>query len=301
MGNYIIGSGIAGLVTAYYNPGFKIVGDDLGGQMVKRGLGPRILEVNENSKNLLEDLGYDLKSIEIKTAKIGYRYEGGTHDTITPEYRKEYYIKSRNIKNEDIDIPSSVMSDGKNKIEYYNIDWKDLVDKLSKEVEGQLIKGLVKKMDLNNKTFNINDNNTKFEFDKLISTIPAPAFCKLTNIKPESPFMADKKVFIIVSVGSVDIRDYDYIYYPEKEIGYHRITNVGRNRAAIEYTGNRFKSQNLVAKWRHIAISSKELPGAQIISGSMPEVPNVEFVGRFAEWNHDIKTDDIVERFRKEW
>lgn len=296
MSKYIIGGGIAGLIAAFYKHDYKIIADELGGQMAKKGLGPRILEVNENSANLLADLGFDI--VNIKVAKIGYRYENRLHNTITPEYRRLYYIKSRNLKDtSEIVVPRSIMSEGKNEIKYFDIKWADLIDRLHIAIKDRIILGKVNKIDLKNKVLELNDKKTKLKFKELISTIPAPIFCKLANIKPEVPFKAEKKVFIIVPANAVDIREYKYVYYPENSL-YHRITNLGNNRAAIEYTGNHFKAQTLFNKWKHIAINAKELPDGQIVSGKVPYVPGVEFAGRYAEWNHDIKTDDLVGRFR---
>lgn len=297
MSKYIIGGGIAGLIAAYYKQDYQIIADDIGGQMAKKGLGPRILEVNDNSANLLADLGYDI--VNIKTAKIGYRYENNFHDTITPEYRRAYYLKSRNLPNTpDVIVPDSAMSDGKNRIKYFDIEWKDLIGRLYEAVKDRVITSKVKKIDLKNKTLKIGDKKS-LKFKKLISTIPAPVFCKLANITPEQPLKSEKKIFVIVLANALDIKDYDYVYYPEEHIEYHRITNLGKNRAAIEYTGNHFKPIALMEKWKHIAFTAKELGHAQITGGKLPDIPGVEFAGRYAEWNHDIKTDDLVGRFRE--
>jgi hypothetical protein len=296
MSKFIIGCGIAGLIAAYYRHDFKVIGDDIGGQMAKRGLGPRILEVNDNSANLLIDLGYEV--VNIKTAKIGYFFENKFHDFITPEYRCQYYLKSRNLINAS-EVPDSIMSDGKNEIKYFDVEWSDLINRLVKAIGSRFIKATVKNIDLDNKKLKLNDRIGFEEYDELISTIPAPIFCKLAGIKPEAPLRAERKIFVIVAKNAIDMRDYDYIYYPESGLRFHRITNLGRNRAAIEYTGDEFKAGKVISKWGHIAVNCKELPNAQIKSGKMQEIPNVQFAGRYAEWNHDIKTDDLVERFRE--
>lgn len=296
MSKYIIGGGIAGLIAAFYKEDFKVIGDDIGGQMVKKGMGPRILEVNENSANLLADLDYPV--VNIKTAKIGYRYDNRIHNEISEELRIKYYLKSRNIKDSDnVIVPESSMSDGKNEIKYFDIDWVDLVDRLVKSIGDRIIISKVKSIDLKEKVLEI-DKSTTLKYDEIISTLPAPLFFKLANISPEEKLTFEKKTFVIVPASMVDIRDYDYIYFPDELSEYHRITNLGENRAAIEYTGNHFTGQGCFRKWKTVALYSKELPGGQITGGKVPVIDGVEFAGRFAEWNHHIKTDDLVGRFR---
>jgi hypothetical protein len=295
MSKYIIGGGIAGLIAAFYQPEFTIIGDDIGGQMVKKGMGPRILEVNDNSANLLADVGYDV--VNIKTAKIGYRYNNRIHDTLPKELRSDYYLKSRNISSTaKYDVPDSVMSDGKNEIKYFDIDWIDLVNKLVEFIGPRIIESKVKHIDLKEKMLEVDGMTLKYT--DLISTLPAPLFFKLASVELEEKLTFEKKVFVIVPATMIDIRHYDYIYFPDNLSEYHRITNLGNNRAAIEFTGNHFTGQGCFKKFKSFALYSKELPGGQITGGKIPYIDGVEFAGRFAEWNHDIKTDDLVERFR---
>ena len=49
MKNYIIGGGISGLIASMYNKDFRIISRDIGGQFSEKFLGPRILEVNQDS------------------------------------------------------------------------------------------------------------------------------------------------------------------------------------------------------------------------------------------------------------
>lgn len=293
MSNYILGGGIAGLIAGFYEKDYYIIGQDIGGQMSQKGLGPRILEVNDYSAKLLEDLEYD--SVPIKVAKIGYRHNNRFQDRLNEQLRKKYYLKSRNIQTPNVEMPSSIMSDGKNSIRYFDIDWNDLILRLYNAVKDRYIIDKITGIDINNKL--INTDVSQYDYDKIISTLPAPVFFNLSGEIPEEELTYEKKLFVIVSSKTVDLSEFDYVYYPDMDCSYHRVTRLSETRAAIEYTGNQFNHTNLFDYWRHIAFEVKTLPMGQIKSGKVGSFKDIEFLGRYAEWNHDIKTDDIVKKY----
>jgi hypothetical protein len=288
---YILGGGIAGLIAAYYNKDYVIISDKIGGQMAAGGMGPRILEVNDNSTRLLEDLGFDI--VPIKTARIGYKCHGVYKEKLTPEDREEYYLKSRNLTTA-AEVPSSVMSDGKKEIKYFDINWNELIERLVNSITTDTIFSNAKKIDVENKVIML-DNGMEVNYEHIISTIPAPIFLKLSGLEPEEKLVFCKKVFILINENYIDLKDYDYIYFPCKDTLYHRISRVGVNMAAIEFTTT-VNTKTLFDKWKNIAKKAVELPVGQIQSGKVQEIKGVTFVGRYACWNHDIKTDDVVEQ-----
>ncbi len=298
MSKYIIGGGISGLIASIYNENHTIITENIGGQFGTSGLGPRILEVNQNSLNFINDLG--IKDYKIKSAKIGYKINGILVDNISNQMRLQYYLKSRKIKNCD-KVPDSIMSDGKNIIDYYDLNWKEVLQK-AKENSNIIDNSKITSIDTKNKIINyLNISDRKkysVEYEELISTIPAPVFYKLSNLKPKLDFRYSKKYFIVVNSKNIEMGNYDYVYFPETKYDFHRITKINENRASIEYTTNNLSLSmgNFICK---IAINIFSIPIGQIISGEVNEIEGVKFLGRFAEWNHSVKIDDVVEKIRK--
>ena len=302
-GKYILGGGITGLVTAFYNPEYTLITDQVGGQMSVKGMGPRLLEVNDNSAMLLEDLGYD--TVNIKTATVGYVQDGKELDSLTEAQRKAYYMKSRCLE-DAASVPPSVMSDGKKELKYFDIDMSDLVTKIFALITNKIILGKAIKIDTENQTLEVElteKKTSKLDYEHLVSTIPAPLFYKLSGLKPEEKFETIPKSFIIVAEQNIDMRGYDYIYFPGKECEYHRISKVGNGLVSIEYTSKKVLSY-FSRKWNHIMRKSYRIDNGQISKGKINEIKNVSFIGRYACWDHDLKTDDVVQQakeMRREW
>ena len=286
MAKYILGGGIAGLITAFYNPEYTIITDSIGGQMSDTGLGPRILEVNEFSSALLDDLGYE--DLPTKTAKIGYMVWGQYVNELTDELKLEYYKKSRYLS-ELKEPPKSVMSDGKKEIVYYDINWVDLVNRLIIELKNDPIIGTIHSIDTSHREVKVDSNI--FKYDTLINSLPAPLFFKLSYLEPEQKLTYVPKTFIITE-SFFNMGDFDYVYFPGDEVPYHRVTKLNDGKVAVEFTTPQHKDE-LLEDWPE-AIDAKTIFAGQIQSGNPGHIDNVYYVGRFGCWDHDLKTDDVV-------
>ena len=295
--HYIIGGGISGLIASLYNKDFKIISNDIGGQFGKKNLGPRILQVSKSSFNLLNDLNLRAKT---KTCKIGFKIGDHFVDSVSKEDRVKYYLKSRCINDINLSVQykqeySSSMSDGKSEIDYYDVSWQDIIEALIERTSAPII-GKVSKIDLVKKELTIVDeNNLSFvnKYEKLISTIPAPVFYKLSGKKYEFLRYASK-LFVLSS--NYDIKDYDYVYFPENKNKCNRITKVKDNLYSVEYT---FINRNYLSFNTVNSIDMQMLPIGQIISGSVEKLENFEFLGRFAEWQHNVRITEVIEKSRR--
>jgi hypothetical protein len=294
MQRYILGGGIAGLITAFYNQDCIIISDNIGGQMADTGLGPRILEANEFSTTLLNDLGYE--NIPTKTAKVGYMVWGQYLDSLTEELKLEYYKKSRYLS-ELKEAPKSVMSDGKKEIVYYDIDWNDLINRLIGRIEQEPILGKIEDIDVINQVITIAGMG-EFKYSKLINTLPAPLFFnRLAKIPPEEKLTYVPKTFIITD-PFFNMKDFDYVYFPGDEVNYHRVTKLNSGKVAVEYTIPEHK-HDVLEDWPDA--EAKTIPAGQIQSGKPGYIENVYYIGRFGCWDHDLKTDDIVAQAKLLW
>jgi len=286
MSKYILGGGIAGLITAYYNPQYTIISDKIGGQMADTGLGPRILEINDNSTKLLYDLGFE--KIGMKVASVGYMINGRYISNLDNEQKINYYMKSRCLESRK-NIPSSIMSDGKKHIRYWDIDWNDLIYRLMDGIQSTPIIGKISHINTEKKKLKV--DGITLEYDTLVSTIPAPLFFKLANEKPYKELTFVNKTFIIVP-EFFDMKHFDYVYFPGPDVEYHRVTKLDNDRFAIEYTTHR-SSEDILGEWPD-ALNVKTLFAGQIQSGEIKVIDDVYYIGRFGCWDHDIKTDDVV-------
>jgi hypothetical protein len=293
MSKYIVGGGIAGLIASFYNPDFQIITDKIGGQMATESAGPRILEVNEYSETFLKDLG--LKDLKTKVATIGYKVKGKIINTIDEDLRRKYYLKSRCLKNAAL-VPSSIMSDGKNTIEYFDINWDDIIFELISKIKCPII-GRVTDINIENKTLNIINKGHReiLNYDNLISTIPAPIFFNLADIVPDEELKYLRKIFIISNEYFINTCGYDYIYYPENDYKFHRISKDRNGKIIIEFTTNE-NYMSILNEWDKKSNHHVVIPIGQIQSGKVQKINNISFLGRYSEWDHDIKVDDIVRK-----
>lgn len=299
---YILGGGISGLIAAFYNPKYEILTKNLGGQMAVRNTGPRLLEVDNYSKQFLHDLGY--KKVEIKEAKIGYLYNDSLKNICDEKHRAMYYRKSRCL-DESVEVPSSSMSDGKNIIRYYDIDWNEIIEKLKYLIKHRFKYGVLSSININTGLIHLNQSDlpysTPIDFERIISTIPAPEFNLMSYSKSCINFSSVHKYFIIIKfqekkfIDSI-MGDFDYVYLPEDKFQENRYTRLEKG-ICLEYTSSCkpfFWDKGL----EQYVIYNAQIQNKVTINEISNPAFNVEikFLGRYAEWNHDIKVNDVIKK-----
>ena len=324
--NFVLGGGLAGLIYAYYNKDFKVLTDKIGGQSVGTfTLGPRIIQEHDATRKLLKDLGfrsfgnaseYDFrmhkKPMLIKKANIGY-FNDGVVQAERPdlEYRKAYYAKSRCIPISDTDkIPEAVMSENKSSISYFTISHEQLAMMIVEELrkENRIFVAKVQQVDIDEKLIHVfADGGVKtMPFDKLVNTAPFPIFFSLCNPTQKlegTEFEYEPKYFI--NADKYDFRHwisegFDYIYYADSK-PWHRIT-VGETNVIVELTG-KAKYEEFHKDWSHLVWTAQELKIGQIkqnfncvtMEVDNVTIPHIRNIGRFAAWNHEVKTQQVVE------
>ena len=285
MATYILGGGISGLICSFYT-GFKVISKDIGGQMNFKTdwhLGPRYLHVDEFSTKLLKDLNIKAKKVNIN---IGFNMNGDfcENDDI---FKDLYYKKTRKLKRTHI---KSSASQGRKTFLSYDIDIKLIVKKLLEKTKLNIINTNVKKINLNTKEL-VLDTGEKLSYNKLISTIPAPIFKQISGAEmPE--FKSLKKTFVLTQ-HPFNLKDFDYVYFAGNE-PFHRVTKCPEkpNHFIMEFVDddikyNYFKGVEEAEIW---------LGQIQDTESFTEAFKDVEFLGRYAEWRHNILTNDIIRR-----
>jgi len=288
--NYILGLGMAGLIAGYYNPDYKIIGEQPLGQLNSEfTLGPRILQYSPELEELLFEIFGSM--INRTTVKIGFQDENGIHDSPPEGFREEYCYRTRGHRN----VEPSFLSGGQTEIEILTIDndinnsFEILAQTLFDiaEKRGQVITSKVKKI-----TTDQIFTNTLHTYNKLISTIPLSVFNNLYSDHFFSPdvFGLKNKNYIITEYEKYQEQPpYLYVY---SLIGPTRITytkNYIVNEVMdIDYNNSLYKN----------ALKKISIKQQMVNSLGFTKFKNIEFVGRLGQWNHSILTGDIVKRMK---
>lgn len=332
----ILGTGIAGLVAAwkYKDENVLIIGEELGGQMASEvTLGPRIIQKDENTKQLLFEL-YG-KEFKTKVASIFYTDGQGGYFENPPEGFSEKYAQ---LSRGSSIVEEHTMSEGKNKIEYYDLDYNKLVKKLIaalrkrkniKIINGKVIgfdkKDTISFVDYSKKSDNLVaypkgkltyiDTN---DGDILINTIMLPVFLKLTNLNKEEIAEYEtkgKKVYFYKCVEKWNedffkaLRKYGktnkglvYWYCVSEVFPFHRITMFD-NHAVLEsiYNIDDFADgREKLRLFGEVMGIEKIAEIPKIINSPVNYVRGWRMFGRFAQWDQSIKLNELLEIINSE-
>jgi hypothetical protein len=312
---YVLGGGIAGLISGYIL-GWPIICERPGGQLDSEfPLGPRILEKTKDTEWLLKNLGI---KAEPRIFTIGYLIEDNFDykfiDSVPPKgFAEDYYFKTRGIRK----TTNSSMSGGRNEIEGWDIYSIGLVNELVKRV-GIIPLSIVSirhqsmlacEPHYKHLGFDkVNIVDQRIYYKKLINTIPAPSLALLRGNKVRwESFKAYDTTFVKVRTSDILTGDFDYIYISDISYPVHRITKVCPGEYVLEFRGDRY-TYGCVPELRHLSgpprwsrVGSEiTLKNAQIVE-SLPVLGHLESItpiGRYAQWNHSVKIEDVIRSVR---
>jgi hypothetical protein len=206
----------------------------------------------------------------------------------TEQFRQAYYRKSRKTMNE---YSLSSMNSGCEFFHSYDIDWKKLIDTLVKEsTNNGMISQDVKAIDFGKQELTLTDN-TKLKYKKLISTIPAPAFFSLGEYSTKKLCSLPKHFILRKVRAHCWLKDFDFVYYAGK-VPWHRVTRIPncKDKAIFEYVGR------IPAAFPN-EIDRQTIQTGQILPDMIPyDSDNIKFLGRYAEWKHEILVNDVIKR-----
>ncbi len=292
--NIILGSGIAGLIIFYYlaedaKTTNIILTNDIGGQISSKfPLGPRYLHYNKDTEILLKRLGFDVKTKEIF---IGYKTGSEIRNYPTEEFKELYCIKSRNTKN----IESSFLSGGgKSNFTAFTTSQtalgKSLVNRCLKIAEKSKNNSISIENVINISFKKINTDKNIYYSNNIISTIPLNSLLKIMSNSSMSINISAKPESI--SFFLVDDREkspFDYIY-SVSDI-WHRKTYIPELKKWVYETRN---EKEFEKECKYDIIDKKTLNTQITNSLNLKEIANIKLVGRYAQMNHSIKTEDVI-------
>lgn len=318
--NFIIGSGISGLIWKFYHPEFEVIApvqdQPIKGDQFTRSNMVWLHDCRETRK-LLMDL--DMLPLISRKCIIGYNVDKWITDKLTPEINLEL-IEKKMVnwdakKRDETFVPNStelsMTSDvGVNYMNVLTVDLNEVIKRLRQKVE--VTHGYVHFISddlLGISNSPENDKGTVYQhYDKLVSTIPANIFWR--NYHPATLFndavsnsSIRRKIdsFNWLPITNVIVKQqplmfndtYEMIYYGFNHF-FSRISHISETYT-LEFTGEMTAKQfeDLFPQYRIEDIFT--VPQGRILSLENPPPTNrIIFSGRFAQWNHTITTEHVL-------
>lgn len=293
---------MSALAYLFYHPdAFALAGDQVGGLFKKaEGLGPLLLWKTNSMTRFMTDV-FPGTEVPVRTVRVGYYYQSRLWDEAeleesgeTAEVRRLYSLRTRGTEPK-----ASYMSSGRGSFEVYDVKVQDLVDVLLERVSMRLISKKAQSVDLYDRTAWTVERS--FEYDTLISTIPAPMLLSLTgNDDLERKLVAYDKVYH--RVGHEDMlpmeveaakQGLDYVYVVDGH-DFHR-TRIVRGESGVFVAAVR---EYTLLPGVTYPVDGTRQRGGQIVGGRevLKQLPSsVELYGRYAEWDHSVRLEHVLD------
>lgn len=311
--SFVIGGGLSGLLCGYLTGNPIIVDPENHRLGYTTHLGPRILHETQDTSWLLRRLGIYEPPNEFRIGIYTERDQvKGVEYVLTSEYRESYYRKTRGQGK----VTTSCMSGGMNTIIGWDMKKIRLKETLTEEV--MIMPAKVKKIKDGNLYLTSRSCQTDYtvynrlesilSYKRVFSTIPLPELNDIAGLGIDHDFSTESTTFVTIKVDKHSFNGLNYLYVPQDHILFHRINVVDNNTLILEFKG-RVKEHNTIES--HFEGSSikdvKFVDQAQILYNySYPNEDlfvvggmGIDMVGRYGEWKHSIKADNIIGRFRK--
>lgn len=308
--NVILGCDVAGIIALFYNEGYIAYDKNILSDFANKYELECNLIYSDDSKfaeslvrDVLEKYSLSKKySVRKKIAHIGYEYTNYKISSIADEDFKKKYSSIIYGKGKP---EQSYLLDSKGMINYIvlrdnktNTDIKSsfrlLLSLISDNEKSRIINKKAQKIDIANNILYLEDK-TEIKYKNMISTIPLKTFSDMSGFFVKSDFETIEKNFYICGISNKNdeqlSRKYNYIYsicssYSKKtynegyivyEITKKPVTKFIDGNEIIEKVSLHSQIKN------NVAISSHK---------------NIQFVGRRAQWDHNIRLQNLIKRFK---
>jgi len=309
--NYILGAGPAGLIAAYYLKDHWLVDEKPLGQLnIPFIPGPRLLQWTENMEQFVKDV-LPNSEIQIELCCIGYNVDGEVVDSPTKEFKKKYAKTTRGVEQSE----SSFLSEGMTEIKHIEIDglgedsYKFFFTELLKIIKdrGQLMNTSVESLNAFTRNIKFTDG-VEGEYHHIISTLNLNILYKLNCMLDveDIPFdLSTSKKCFYKTEYSQSIEDmsakmnhpslyFDYVYSVDTiwtRQTFFRDYIVYESVDPI--TDDKIEGNKILMKFENLPIQIKQ-------SQNIERMDNIDLLGRFAQWSHKMKANEVLDRV-KEW
>ncbi len=284
---FILGAGISGLIYKYYHPEFEIISPEVGGKILTPGMKNIVyLHATADTEEFLKDVGL---AINKKTQLIKYVRNNEIKNEITI-VEKIMMIKKK-LDDKEFDVKDTNLSTSDYYISIYEIDMLELVKKLTEKIN--IIKDTVIRIT----STEIITETTRYEYDEIVSTIPANIFWSLYYEKNTLDFKSKDITFVLCDIPPKCLENskYHLCYFIDENQKYTRVSRRD-NSYLYEFTGvfsiedvKRFLPRNTI-------ILSYNVEKNGILYSNEKNIPpkNIQFLGRFSTWQHSYKINDVI-------
>lgn len=317
----ILGNGLSALIWAAYHPDSVLIGPGKPGGMAKDMKAPFFLHKHPATERLLKELGLSTCTREVK---VGYGYTStiGTYvgDRIHSDFRESYYRHSRCLEEGLDSIPDSVMNQGAEKFEAYEINPDTLINRLIEAVMsigGVFYRDTLREIIEDRHSIGVYGDRVNAIYAEVISTIPINIFQSLLpdqeykRIYPEDSLT---KIFLEGDEQCQEVMKYDFVYLcphpysPINDSFAPHITRMNNNHTTqkifFEYTfiaGDPVIDETMKRLIRSHGEDRVSLYPAISVRKNIgwKKYHGVRFLGRGAQWDHSIKVQDVVMEAQK--
>jgi len=295
---YIVGGGITGLIWNFYNPEWKIITPNVGGQFSKKHL--VLLHDTIETRKLMTDIGIKNPAQYSKNTRLGYYRDGWISDTqtenmntLTIQKKMTEWNKPLNkaLRIESREISTARVGSG-SYLKILDVDLGEVIKKMQEKSNIQF--GSVTQ--INPSTFTV-DNKEEIEYTHLVTSVPAPMFWSMyTGYRPNIQFKS-------IPTTNVELRkkpdvfddDYDLVYYDDS-VPFSRISKID-NKYIVEFTG--VLDLNVAQSILKTDIESIfTVRTGRIFNQLLNLSPqsNIIFSGRFGVWNYKLTAEHIIKQ-----
>jgi len=295
---YILGGGPAGLIAAFYNPDYQIIDKNPMGQLNLPFVpGPRILKVDEFSRDFIERLHMEYTT---KFIYVGYSPDGIIVENEASQEFKENYSQ---ITRGTTKIEDSFLSSGENEIEIFvSENGDDLYYKVFAILTNLLKDRIIPKNVefLNTKRQVLGWEGITTPYKELISTLNINILTKLLGLEPLN-LVALKKHFVQCSYDTPrDIENSKKFHYIYSTDGHYTRKTYFKDYIVYEMV-NPVKEDSIVAiHGNNVMKVLNNIPIQINNSIDFRNIQGIELVGRFAQWNHSIKANEIIAKYERQ-
>lgn len=284
---YVLGGGLAGLITAYYNPEFTVLSPEVSG-FIETKIGRAFVVIHEDdiTTNLFRELEVPSFVKEIQIAyfepSIGLEYDA-------PDWFKHRYLKQKLPARMQPPADGDLGGTPGSEFRALFVD-ENLIDALASEVEIET--GYVTR--IGPETLDFGDETR--EWDSIVSTMPAMHFADIVEADVE--WELDHHPMTYAELDSVRdelrTRSWDYLYRVDDRPhtgNYHRvIRHMISSQFFVEYCGEiEFENNTNYTVNPNGVIQKEDIE---------PPYEGVQFNGRFAEWDPDMLVNDVAKKAR---
>lgn len=294
MSKFVLGGGLSGLITAYYNPEYTVVSPEYGGFIdTKFGQAFVVLHGTEEMRELFHELGVPCFE---KTIEIGYYHSdwgevrtdlGDEEEAFARRYVEEK-LPPRFQPGKDLELSAPGSS-----WDALFVD-SSIVKALANEVEAR-VSGWVE--DFGNGEMTIHPTGSAkdtVEYDDVVSTLPATLFQRLADVDWE----LDHEPTTYAELKREKVPDryldkpWNILYVVDESVEYHRIVrNMLSSRYYVECLGDVDVYGSIDSVTNETGVISDE--------DIRPPNDDVSFLGRYAEWNHEKRIDHVIKEAKQ--